>query len=163
MTSNWNTLDGFYVEIADSMKIIFPDRCLVCNKSIQNSSVTITGNPVGYFGLWKYQFGFNPKLEVPAHVDCGKQLRSNVRSRNYLIMLIVAIVLGIGFYFHWDRWQMLTLIFALILLPIYWQLKNAPPFEFELEGGVFEFRFSSKEYAEEFARFNGVKVSKNHV
>ncbi|MCD4744482.1 MAG: hypothetical protein K8R67_18615 [Desulfobacteraceae bacterium] len=163
MTQNWNTLDGFYVDIPEAKEIIFPDKCLVCNKKIKNSSVNITGNPVGYFGLWKFQFGFNPKITVPAHVDCGKQLKSNIRSRNFFLMFIVSIVLLIGLYFNWERWQTLTFLFALILPPIYWQLKNAPSFEFELEDGVFEFRFSNKEYAEEFAKSNGVKVSKAHV
>ncbi len=128
-----------------------------------NNSIGMTGNPVGYFGLWKYQFGFNPKIEVPAHNICGKQLKSNVRFRNFFLMCIAAIVLAIGFYFDWERWQFLTLLLVLILPPIYWQIKNAPPFEFELDDGVFELRFSNKEYAEEFAKLNGVTISKTNL
>ena len=44
------------------------------------------------------------------------------------------------------------------MTPLYWQVKNAPPFEFTFENKVYEFRFANKEYAEEFANLNGVSI-----
>lgn len=161
MASNWNTTDGFFVEISESRSIEFPDKCLVCGEKVRNgNTVTITGNPVGYYGLWKYQFGFNPKINVPAHVNCGKQLQANIRYRVFLYMVVCAIVLIVGIYFDLERWQMLLSLSVLLLPLIIWHVKNAPFFEFELEDGIFKFHFAEKEYAKEFAAYNKVKILK---
>lgn len=160
MTSNWNTPDGFYVVIQESKEILFPEKCVVCKKEVQDHYICITGNPVGYYGLWKYQLGFNPKIKVPAHTNCGKKVKSSIQSRNVILMGICGIVSAMGIYFDWERWQFILFFLVLGLPPICWQIKNAPPFEFELDHGVFEFHFSDKEYAEEFAKINGVTLSK---
>lgn len=159
MASNWNTPDGFFVEISETKKIEFPEICIVCGEKVRNgNTVTITGNPVGHYGLWKYQFGFNPKISIPAHGNCGKRLKAENRYRIFVYMAIGAIVLIVGIYNDLERWQILLSLSFLLLPLIIWHIKNAPFFEFELEDGIFEFHFADKEYAKEFADCNNAKI-----
>jgi len=158
MGSNWNKSDGYYVEVGDRENILFPPRCIVCDKNVDGSYIKIQGNPVGYYGAWKWQFGLNPKIKVPAHIKCGHKLKRNILFRNLLLFFLAAIILIIGIYFDWNRWQIIGLILVVLILPLYWQEKNAPAFEFRLEDKIYEFRFLNKEYAREFAGLNGVSI-----
>jgi uncharacterized integral membrane protein len=154
----WYQPDGYYVEIPDGKRIKFPDRCVVCNRYSKNTTVQIHGNPVGYYGLWIWQFRMGRKVEVPAHKNCGAELKSSVFSRTLLLLFLAIIALALAIHFDWSKWTMVGVLLLFLLIPVLWQMKNAPPVEFEFANGVYEFRFSNLDYANEFAELNDVEV-----
>ena len=105
MTSRLRSADGHDVAVPGEQNVCFPDLCVVCRKKVESETVAITGHPVGYWGLWKYIFGANPKLRVPAHVTCGKRLKCSLWLRNIFLCAICSAIAAAGLYFGWSIWM----------------------------------------------------------
>ncbi len=155
---DWHQSAGYYVEIPYGKEIRFPNRCVVCDQATAGTTILMHGNPVGYYGLWVWQFRMGKKIEVPAHQSCGAELKSSIFLRTIIILIIAIIVLAFTIYYEWSKWTMIGVLITILLFPIMWQLTNAPPFEFEFQDGMYEFRFSNPDYANEFARLNKTTV-----
>jgi len=150
---------GYEVVVDEREHVVFPAKCVVCGKLREGPSVSVQGNPVGYFGMWKWQFGLNQKIALPAHPGCGAQLKKGILWRQMALVAGAILALTAAIYSDSGRVGAVGLSLVLLIPPILWQIHNPLPIEFLVSRGKIEFTFKDHSYADEFAALNDARIS----
>ena len=134
--------------------VIFPRKCVVCGKPVEDEVVKLRGNPVGFYGVISWLFGRSGKLEVPAHTGCGSKLSRSMAIRNLSLILGVAIVAILALSLGLTKWQAVGVISVVIAAPIVWQVIRPLAFEFTHHSDHFKLMFLDPAAAREIAELN---------
>ena len=154
---------GYDVEVSVGAEIRFPPTCAICGTPVADESIPIQGSPSGFFGMWKWQFGLNKELLIPAHPDCGRSLRRSYIARQ-LVLLAIAIPLVVAaIVYEIGRLEFLAILVVAITPPILWQIHNPLKVEFTTEDDLHKFTFKDLGFAEQFAQLNSAKVVREDV
>ena len=149
---------GYDVEIRTDSEIRFPPECVICGAPNSNQKVQISGNPIGYFGMWKWQLGRTSRMSIPAHSHCGGKLKKALVFRQLILLVVAAPVVALALVFEWARLTMLAMLLLLIAPLMIWQIRNPPPVEFTSDDGMYTFTFKNESYAKKFADMNVTAV-----
>lgn len=145
------------VAVPTDAPINYPSWCVICGEKHEGKQIKLQANPVGYFGLWKWQFGLNRKLDIPLHSPCGSAIRKSLIRRQIFLLVFTALAFALSISFDWGRLE--TLGFALVLMtPVFlWQFHNPPEIEFTENKSATTFNFRDIRYAREFANLNSAR------
>ncbi len=149
---------AYDVEVPVGTKIQFPQGCAVCRNPSHGESIEIQSNPVGYWGLWKWELGLNSKLPIPAHSRCGEGLRGSLVFRQLALLAIGLMVLGLAIWLDWGKVELFGILLIALSPPIFWQLHNPLLVGLTNDDGLFTFTFRERQYAEEFTQLNASEV-----
>jgi hypothetical protein len=129
----------------------------MCRRPVE-TRIKIAGRPYGWNGMITWLLRQTPKVLVPLHPRCASALNWRLFGMRTATFLI-ATAAGLGAAATGISKAMAIGIFIAVLAPLIFVDVLWPP-ALDITGGpsFTEFEFKDSEYAEEFARLNGVQV-----
>ena len=154
----------YIVNIPKNREPVFPDVCIVCQRNTPQVKVRLASHSLGWWLLFTLKFGAMADVRVPACVECSKLLDRD-RMARWLATAGIAIV-GIFLLVRLlggnptPRQIALGMGLGLLCLTplIVWEWKTPLPIELTSYLDSVDYIFRNDDYAQQFARLNGVET-----
>ena len=154
----------YIVNVPKKGEPVFPDLCIVCQRNRPQTRVRLGSHSLGWWLLLTLKFGDMAKVSVPACLECSKILDRD-RVGRWLATAGIAIV-GIFLLIRLlgGRPTVGQIAFGMVLgllclVPLMvWEWKTPLPIELTAYFDSVDYIFRHEDYAQEFARLNGVET-----
>jgi hypothetical protein len=153
----------YVAEMNDSKKPAFPDSCVVCGQPRGERLSTLTmSDEHGRVDFYLYKLPIaaaqGSHLEIPVHDTCAKGVRNDFLKRFALIALVAVSIAAAGVLNQYGAFYSLMAALVVATPFLYLQFTKPVPVEFNHYAQKYVLMFKDRNYAEDFARLNGVEV-----